>query len=194
LYIPLGGSRVGAARAYANLLVVFLVSGLWHGANWTFLVWGGLHGVYLVCSTWARPLRERAAQLTGLAAHPTLRRGLGVLVTFLLVAYAWIFFRANNLSDALFISRHLLSNWHLSGRAVSTLLLEFSQHYRPELAAAALGVGLMLLVEYFGSRHSPQLWIAAQPFATRWAGYVGLVLLILYLGIFNSTSFIYFQF
>ena len=195
LYIPLGGSRVGPARAYGNLLAIFLISGLWHGANWTFLVWGGLHGIYLVLSTWARPMRERLAQLTGLAAHPRLRRVWGVLVTFGLVAYAWIFFRANTLGDALFISRHLFSGWHnLHGRQLATLLLDFSQHYRPELAVAALGVGLMLLVEYAGSRRSPQAWLAAQPFATRWVGYVGLALLILYLGIFNSTSFIYFQF
>jgi len=195
LYIPLGGSRVGPGRAYGNLLAVFLISGLWHGANWTFLVWGGLHGVYLVLSTWARPFREWLAQRSGLAAHPALRRVLGVLVTFLLVAYAWIFFRANTLGDAVFISQHLLRGWQgMQGPQIGTLLLEFSQHYRPELAVATLGVGVMLGVEYLGSHRSPQAWVAAQPFATRWAGYVGLMLLILYLGVFNSTSFIYFQF
>ena len=194
VYIPLGGSRVGPARAYGNLLAVFLISGLWHGANFTFVVWGGLHGLYLVLSTWARPARAWLAQRTGLAAYPGLRRGLGVLVTFVLVAYAWIFFRANSLADALFISRHLLSGWQLNGHQVATLLLGFSQHYRPELVVAASAVALMLAVEYFGSRCSPQAWVAAQPWATRWTGYVGLTLLILYLGIFNSTSFIYFQF
>ncbi|WP_310391689.1 MBOAT family O-acyltransferase [Hymenobacter sp.] len=195
VYIPLGGSRVGPGRAYGNLLAVFLLSGLWHGANWTFLVWGGLHGLYLVVGTGARPLRERLAQRTGLAGHPRLRRGLGVAATFGLVAYAWIFFRANSLADAVFISRHLPSGWAgLNGRALTTLLLEFSQHYRPELAVAALGTGLMLAVEYLGRRRSPQAWVAAQPFAVRWAGYAGLTLLILYLGVFNSTSFIYFQF
>ena len=131
---------------------------------------------------------------SGLAAHAGLRRGLGVAITFVLVAYAWIFFRANTLDDALFISRHLLSGWQLNERQVATLLLDFSQHYRPELAVAALAVGLMLAVEYFGSQRSPQAWVAAQSWPTRWVGYVGLALLILYLGIFNSTSFIYFQF
>jgi len=195
VFIPLGGSRVGPVRAYGNLLAVFLISGLWHGANWTFLAWGGLHGLYLVASTAGRPVRERVAQLTGLAAQPRLRRGVGGVVTFALVAYAWIFFRANTLGDALFISRHLLSGWAgLSSQRSATLLLEFSQHYRPELAVAAFGVLLMLLVEYLGRRRSPQVWVAAQPFALRWAGYAGLALLILYLGIFNSTSFIYFQF
>ncbi|MFD1468562.1 MBOAT family O-acyltransferase [Hymenobacter caeli] len=195
LYIPLGGSRAGPARAYGNLLVVFLVSGLWHGANWTFLVWGGLHGLYLVASTWARPARAWLARATGLAAHPRLRRGLGVAVTFALVAYAWIFFRANNLGDAVFISRHLGSGWAgLRGAGVAALLLEFSQHYRPELAVAALAVALLLAVEYLGRHRSPQAWVAAQPLAARWAGYAGLALLILYLGVFNSTSFIYFQF
>ena len=195
MYIPLGGSRVGPARAYGNLLAVFLISGLWHGANWTFLAWGGLHGCYLVASTWAQPLRERLAQRTGLAAHPRLRRAGGVLVTFALVAYAWIFFRANTLGDAVFISQHLLSGWRgLDARQGAALLLDFSQHYRPELIVAAFGVFLMLLVEYFGRRRSLQAWVVAQPAAVRWAGYVGLTLLVLYLGVFNSTSFIYFQF
>ena len=195
VYIPLGGSRVGPARAYGNVLAVFLISGLWHGANWTFLVWGGLHGLYLVASTGAQPLRERLAQLTGLVAHPRLRQGLGVAVTFTLVAYAWIFFRANNLSDAVFISQHLFEGWgSLNGRNITTLLLDFSQHYRPELAVAAFGVFVMLLVEHLGRNRSPQAWMAAQPFAVRWTGYVSLALVILYLGVFNSTSFIYFQF
>ncbi|HEX8507540.1 MAG TPA: MBOAT family O-acyltransferase [Hymenobacter sp.] len=195
VYIPLGGSRVAPARAYGNLLAVFLISGLWHGANWTFLVWGGLHGVYLVLSTWAKPVRERLAQLTGLAARPGLRHGVGVAVTFGLVAYAWIFFRANTLSDAMYISQHLLSGWEgLSSRQLGTLMLDFSQHYRPELAMAFLAVLAMLVVEYFGRNRSLQAWVVAQPFGVRWASYAGLVLLILYLGVFNSTSFIYFQF
>ncbi|OGX81303.1 MBOAT family O-acyltransferase [Hymenobacter glacialis] len=194
VYIPLGGSRVQPARAYGNLLAVFLISGLWHGANWTFLVWGGLHGLYLVASTWARPLRQQLAQATGLAAHPRLRRSVGVLVTFGLVAYAWIFFRANSLGDAVFISQHLLSGWSLSSRKTASLLLEFSQHYRPELAVAVFAVLLMLGVEYFGRARSLQDWVVARPVGVRWVGYAGLCLLILYLGIFNSTSFIYFQF
>ena len=195
VYIPLGGSRVAPARAYANLLAVFLISGLWNGANWTFLVWGGLHGLYLVASTWAKPLRDRLAQFTGLAAHAQVRHGLGVLVTFGLVTYAWIFFRANSLGDALFISQHLGKGWStLNSRQLGTLLLDFSQHYRPELAMALFAVFVMLLVEYLGRNRSLQAWVATQPFGVRWAGYAGLTLLILYLGIFNSTSFIYFQF
>ena len=195
VFIPLGGSRVAPMRAYGNLLAVFLISGLWHGANWTFLAWGGLHGLYLVISTWARPLREQLAQRTGLAARPGLRHGLGVLLTFGLVAYAWIFFRANNLSDAVFISRHLLGGWQgLRGGQLTTLLLEFTQHYRPELAVAFLGVSVMLVVEYFGRNRSLQGWVSAQPLPARWVGYVSLALFIFYLGVFNSTSFIYFQF
>ncbi|WP_035567140.1 MBOAT family O-acyltransferase [Hymenobacter sp. IS2118] len=195
VYIPLGGSRVAPVRAYGNLMAVFLISGLWHGANWTFLVWGGLHGLYLVASIWARPAREWLAQLTGLAARPGLRRVLGVGVTFGLVAYAWVFFRANSLADAVFISQHLGSGWGgLDGRQVATLLLDFSQHYRPELAIVAFAVCLMLGVEYFGRHRSLQAWVAAQPFGVRWTGYAALALLTLYLGVFNSTSFIYFQF
>ena len=88
LYIPLGGSRRGSARTYANIILVFLVSGLWHGAGWTFLLWGGLHGLAQVLERVWGPSRER------------LPRSLRWALTFLFVNLAWVFFRAPTLSAA----------------------------------------------------------------------------------------------
>lgn len=82
LYIPLGGSRVSVPRAYLNLFIVFFVSGMWHGANWTFLIWGGLHGLYAVSSKFTQGRRDRLAAALRIPAG--LRRAFAVFFTFML--------------------------------------------------------------------------------------------------------------
>lgn len=109
LYIPLGGNRCSRARHLFNLLVVFLVSGLWHGANWTFVVWGALHGVYqIVGNLTARP-RARLVERSGRAPTSPLVVWPRRIITFILVCFAWIFFRANTMSDALLLIKRLFS-------------------------------------------------------------------------------------
>lgn len=111
LYIPLGGNRVSKPRWMFNIFVTFLVSGLWHGANWTYIIWGALHGTYFVLSALTESARARLASLLGLGGWPRLRAALSTLTTFALVSFAWIFFRAASLSDALYISGHLATGW-----------------------------------------------------------------------------------
>ena len=109
LYIPLGGNRCSRARHLFNLFVVFLVSGLWHGANWTFVVWGALHGVYqIVGNLTARP-RARLVERSGRAPTSPLVVWPRRIITFILVCFAWIFFRANTMSDALLLIKRLFS-------------------------------------------------------------------------------------
>jgi alginate O-acetyltransferase complex protein AlgI len=100
LYIPLGGNRKGPVRRYINLMLTMLLGGLWHGAAWTFVLWGGLHGLYLCLSHgWAK-LSERVGFKTP--------RVIGWLVTFVSVAFAWVFFRATTLERALDIVRGMI--------------------------------------------------------------------------------------
>lgn len=94
VYIPLGGNRVSIVRNYYNLLIVFLVSGLWHGANWTFVVWGGLHGLYQVIY-----LQSKRLFKFNLQEHFILKM-LNIIVVFSLVTFTWIFFRAENVHQA----------------------------------------------------------------------------------------------
>lgn len=96
LYIPLGGSREGEIRRYVNLMIVMLLGGLWHGAGWTFVVWGGLHGMYLCINHWWRQNRKPLPKVTGW------------LITFFAVVVSWVFFRANSLSDAWEIVRTMM--------------------------------------------------------------------------------------
>jgi alginate O-acetyltransferase complex protein AlgI len=100
LYIPLGGSRSGKWRWYRNLLIVFLVSGLWHGASWTFIVWGALHGFYTIFGILTQPARTRLAVASSITKRPAFRKIINQLTVFALVTFAWIFFRAENFDKA----------------------------------------------------------------------------------------------
>ena len=99
VYIPLGGNREGEAKKDRNLLITFLVSGLWHGANWTFVLWGGLHGIYQVIGQLTLGMRRRVKKLLHLYDNK-IGGLISVIITFGLVCFGWIFFRANTASDA----------------------------------------------------------------------------------------------
>ncbi len=103
VYISLGGNRVVKWRWYYNLFITFLVSGLWHGAEWTFVIWGALHGLYMVFAIWSAKLREKANGFMGISNNQRLYQFTQIIVTFVLVYFSWIFFRANNTHDALLI-------------------------------------------------------------------------------------------
>ena len=195
VYIPLGGSRRGPVRTQLNVLVVFLLSGLWHGASWTFVAWGALHGLYLVYGHLTQPLREAGARWTGLARLPRLRHALGVAATLALVAYAWIFFRANSLADAAYIGTHVFQGWgQLTAASLISTLSEFCQAYPPELVVAAAALAVLLAVD-LRLEYPALLAHWPRPVApVRWAGYVALLLALLLFGVFGSAQFIYFQF
>lgn len=109
LYIPLGGSRKGMCRKYLNKILVFLVSGLWHGASLSFVVWGGLNGVYQVVGEITKPIRDKAAMKMRLNQNSMGHRLLQRLVTFFLIDFSWIFFRASSLEHAVVVIRSILS-------------------------------------------------------------------------------------
>ena len=101
LYIPLGGNRVSKGKAIRNIFVIFLVSGFWHGANWTFLVWGGLNALYFLPSFILKRNRKFVNEIAGSTWLPSLRELLGIGITFTLTCFAWVFFRADSLVEAI---------------------------------------------------------------------------------------------
>ena len=111
LYIPLGGNRCSRPRYFLNVMIVFLVSGLWHGANWTFVIWGALHGVYQIIGTLTLPLRNKLLENLKISPKSAPVLWLRRIVTFVLVGFAWIFFRANTVTDAF----HLIDTLFVSG-------------------------------------------------------------------------------
>lgn len=203
LYIPLGGNRVPFARNLLNLFIVFLVSGLWHGANWTFIVWGALHGLYIVIETVVNKRRE-----------PSQRRShfyfVRVLFTFLLVVIAWVFFRANSLDDAVYILSHSIdiSNFSLSGillfgsndpgltLIIDVFNLSFSKRTVQFIAFAVpfVLIGLLLLYDYVDGRWGMNVVLNRTPALLRWLYYYGVAAAVLIIGYWGLQSFIYFQF
>lgn len=189
LYFPLGGNRVSRLRNYANVMIVFLVSGLWHGANWTFAIWGGLHGAYLVLGMIFKPLRGALKARLGLREDGALLGGTQMLVTFSLATFAWIFFRANTLDDAHYIITHLatLKDFHASDL--------FEIGLPPfELMLSFLLIGVVGWVEWLIAHDVPrisELWVK-RPF--RWSCYFACVFATLFFGVFEKVEFIYFQF
>lgn len=109
LYIPLGGNRRGKVRKYVNLLITFGVSGLWHGANWTYVVWGLLNGTYQMIGEVLRPFRKKVAGFLEIKEDSLSHKGLRMVTTFLLVDLSWVFFRANTVFEGLRIVKRMLT-------------------------------------------------------------------------------------
>src|SRR4029077_946583 len=112
LYLPLGGSRVSTGRHTANLLITFGISGLWHGANWTYVCWGLLNGFYIIAGSLTREWRNRWFGAAGLHPPTPVRRAIMRTSTFVLTCLAWIVFRSRRLSDAVYVVTHLTSGWN----------------------------------------------------------------------------------
>ena len=175
LFIPLGGSRVPLQRLCLNILIVFVISGFWHGANWTFLVWGLLHAVFMILSVLFGKQEKKQQEKTGIFI-----RLLSTAGTFLLISFAWIFFRAENIGHAAVILESLV---HFK---VSGVPMVFNTN---ELLFSAMLIGFLLIKERSGSLRLPR--ISNRKFAFQ----LGLVLFCCYFfGVFNHAKFIYFQF
>lgn len=184
VYIPLGGNRVAKPRWYVNILVTFLVSGLWHGANWTFIMWGALNGMYLLLSLWTAPLREAIVRATRLHESPRIHHALQVGATFLLICFAWVFFRANSMDDAVYIISHLFDGFVGLSR-------------RGRFAFDGFILFFILFVEYIHHLHRTSgagNLFSGRPVLVRWSLYYLMVTTIVIFGSYSEQRFIYFQF
>jgi alginate O-acetyltransferase complex protein AlgI len=187
VYIPLGGNRVSILQWCAIILVTFGISGLWHGANWTYVVWGILNGVYLLVGRASQNLRNRAFAVIGLGESSGLRSCIRIVTTFFLVCVGWVVFRARNLSDAGYILTHWFENWHVQNIATEQFL-------ERQFPVAIGGILILELVQLLRSRISiPQILIR-MPVGFRWALYLVLIFGVVLFGVYRKTQFIYFQF
>lgn len=192
LYITLGGNRVTIPRWYLNLFIVFLVSGLWHGANWTFIIWGALHGFYIVFGLITKNIRTNFSNQLKLGKIPLLNEA----ATFGLVAFAWIFFRAKDFDTALYIIKHII-------KGAPKILPNFihGQNFTGYIGMSNndiwLSIALIMFLEtvhYLQNRYNIYKLLLSQSGYIRWVVYYIFVIAILFLGVFENHQFIYFQF
>lgn len=187
LYIPLGGNRVIRWRWLLNLFVVFVVSGLWHGANYTFLFWGALHGFYFVFSIVTSAVRRKTAETLRTNRFSHIPKYIALFATFHLVVFAWIFFRADSLNSALLI----ISNMSVFRNSFHTITGPMSWS---GLTIRIILVLFLLGTELIQGHQEISRYIAGRPLWFRWAWYYALILFILLFGVFGDSPFIYFQF
>lgn len=182
LYIPLGGNRRGRARKAANIMIVFLASGLWHGADWSYVVWGGIHGAYQVIGDYLASFREKCIRKLRVNTACFSWKFLQTAVTFVLVVFAWIFFRADSIGDALQYIRRIWvrpTPWVLFNGEIFTLGLD-----RPEmniLFVAICMLGLVDLVRY-RKKMTLDVFLMQQNLWFRGGVMIGLVVLIFVCG------------
>lgn len=176
VYIPLGGNRVKYPRHLRNLMITFLVSGIWHGANWTFVLWGGLHGIYQVIGNMWRKFVHKPTYSS------VFSRFMGTVFCFVLVAFAWIFFRANNVNDAFFIVGKIFTDCGALFIDKSTFLYGL--------------IALFILI--FKDVKDDFEWqinfMHSKSIVIRYISTAMLIVYIMLLGSFSSGQFIYFQF
>jgi D-alanyl-lipoteichoic acid acyltransferase DltB (MBOAT superfamily) len=187
LYIPLGGSRGGIWMKVRNIFIIFIVSGFWHGANWTFVVWGALNAIYFLPLLLTKNNRNNLNTIAQGKNIPNIREFSSMLLTFILTVFAWIFFRADSIGHAINYISEILS---------SSLFTIPSGGLGPGVPTTIVLVFIFVLIEWKGREgqyaiaHLGYNW--KRPF--RYTMYYGIILLIMYFGNFSENQFIYFQF
>jgi D-alanyl-lipoteichoic acid acyltransferase DltB (MBOAT superfamily) len=182
--------RIGTAVA---LLVTFLVSGIWHGASWCFVVWGVLHGVYLALSIFWKPYQKELHKRIGKASGWVLTLWQ-TIITFHLVCFAWIFFRAKTLSDAWYIITHLFPSSTNNRLNLHALFLNQSSR---EVIVISICLLFMTVIGFVKKRSGVGEmvdFVCTMPYLIRWGLYTMLCMVILVFGIFTSSTFIYYRF
>ncbi len=181
LYIPLGGSRGSKWQQVRNVFIIFLVSGFWHGANWTFVIWGGLHALFFLPLLLGAQNRKHLNQVAENKLLPSFRELLQMLFTFGLTTFAWIFFRADSLADAVNFIKRIFTDLSFELQYLSI------ERYNVEML---LIIGIFVLLEWF-HRH------LEHPFtgSFKWVKIIAIILMLLTLGVYSDQQeFIYFQF
>jgi len=214
LYIPLGGNRKGEVRRCINLLITFLLSGLWHGAAWHFVAWGALHGVFQIIGRITSPFRNAIGRKIGLPEESRLRKAIQVCITFTLVCLAWVFFRANTITDAFLITAKLaklpvelaryahglLQNGIIGTvRDMFQLGTSYGNHPIAGFGLTSFGLSgifiIILLINDVLMRKTPDETILnRKTLVLRWAGYYVMIFTILWSWNAGSPQFIYFTF
>jgi D-alanyl-lipoteichoic acid acyltransferase DltB (MBOAT superfamily) len=185
VYIPLGGNRCSKNRNYLNLMIVFIISGIWHGANWTFIIWGGLNGIFQVIEKIFKKPRDRFDKfMNKTKPGATLLYILSIAVTFVLISMTRVFFRSDNLHTAFMV--------------VKKIVTERGSLFANNIDSIVYGVFFILVLIFSDllqeRNKGVHFFLAHKNPAVRYVSYIMIILAIVLFGVVDSSQFIYFQF
>ena len=176
IYIPCGGSRCSKLRSYINILITFLVSGIWHGANWTYIIWGLIHGLIQIM--------EKILGIQHINQSSKLKL-VRIPITFLIIHFDWIFFRMPRLKDAL----------HFIAKIFTDFRLDLYLPEKSNIAFMFIGILILITKEFFDEFFPNKLNLFDNSnIIIRWSSYSMLIIIILLIGIFDAVQFIYVNF
>ncbi len=183
IYIPLGGSRCSKPRMVMNSFIIFLVSGFWHGANWTFIIWGALHALFFLPLLLLKSNRKNTGEIAENKLFPNIKELLQIGSTFLLVSFALIFFRSQSLTEAFIYIKAMFTN-HFP-----------QQHFFYYNKEIVILITILISIDWFVFRHDNayERIFNASPWVRR-VGYISIASMIFFLMVNQAQSFIYFQF
>lgn len=198
LYIPLGGSRCSKIKKYRNIMIVFLASGLWHGANWTYVIWGGIHGLYQIVGDLTKGLRKKINDALNVNTEAESYRIGQIVGTFALTTFAWLFFRADSMSQLMFFFKRMVTRrnpWALFDGNLYNLGLD-----RVDVHVLFISLLVMVIVDYIRVKKKEDFgaFLVRQNLAFRWIVLLALIVGTIVYGAygvdFDSSQFIYFNF
>ncbi len=197
VYIPLGGNRKGRYRKFVNNMITFILSGLWHGSAWNFVVWGGIHGLYNVAAGLTLDCRRKLSKRLGMKEDTFGRKFFRVVVTFLIVDYAWMFFRAGSLLNAVSMTGQILRDFRLY--TLSAELIKDMGITGAALNSMILSIMCIFFIDILHEREfSITKWLDEQGIVFRWLCYMAALFIVLLGAVQNlghsSNTFIYFNF
>lgn len=194
IFIPLGGSRVSTLRRYTNILTVFLVSGIWHGTSWSFVVWGALHGVYQIAEILLEPAGKRLRARLGLGDHSALCIWTARIRTFLLVTFAWVFFRAGTVETALSLLGKLFTYWGSLTDAITLCGLDLTKVLLTVFALVCAHVLQSRTLSNSEGRYAREFSDSRLVFACAGAAWAVFLVYMVSTASGGGSSFIYFDF
>ena len=181
IYIPLGGNRTSTNKSFFNIFIVFLVSGLWHGSNWTFVFWGAIHGFYLIVGK----LKNKILKHFNINSNSKtfLQKATSILTTFTLTTFAWIFFRVDSISDSFLVIKKII---FFKG--------DLFIGNKPSFAYSLIAISILFIIELRQETSSSFKNIRINNYIFTVSFYCFLLLMIILIGSFDGGQFIYFQF
>ena len=195
VYIPLGGSRCSKVRHYFNIMVTFLISGLWHGAGMNFVAWGGLHGIYQVTGDMLKPVKTKFINRFKIDTNQFGYKLFQVIVTFILVDFAWIFFRADSFTKAVMMVKNMFyfNPWIFSDGSLYEMGLDSK-----DFQMSVIGIMVILFINFLQRTKNLRVELSKQNILFRWVIYIAGAMLLLTFGVYGPAydyqQFIYSHF